>query len=94
MKYLFIFSLLFLFSCESTPEAVEEKDAFTTSDTSDITCPHCGYTETETLPTDQCLLVYNCKQCSQKLTPQGDDCCVFCSYGTHECPSIQEDNVE
>lgn len=60
------------------------------AETSTITCPHCQHQATETLPTDVCQIFYDCKNCKATLAPQGDDCCVFCSYGDHKCPSIQE----
>ena len=55
-----------------------------------ITCPFCGYQKVEILPLEYCLFRYNCDSCENTITPIDDDCCVFCSYGTHECPSIQE----
>jgi len=59
------------------------------SNTSKITCPECGYTKTEVLPTDVCTIVYTCEKCNSELTPREDDCCVYCTYGTHKCPSKQ-----
>lgn len=56
---------------------------------STITCPHCGHAETETMPTDACQFFYECKRCKTLLKPKSGDCCVFCSYGSVECPSIQ-----
>lgn len=56
---------------------------------SEITCPECGHTETETMPTDVCLLKYSCKKCNATLYPKEGDCCVFCTHGTHKCPSKQ-----
>ncbi|MEX2614616.1 MAG: GDCCVxC domain-containing (seleno)protein [Alphaproteobacteria bacterium] len=56
---------------------------------SDITCPECGHTETETMPTDTCQWFYDCKGCATVLKPNRGDCCVFCSYGTVPCPPIQ-----
>lgn len=55
-----------------------------------ITCPHCGHVATEKMPTDVCLLRYTCKKCHAELHQQDGDCCVFCSYGDHKCPSKQE----
>ena len=60
------------------------------AETSTITCPHCGHQATETLPTEACQIKYDCKGCKATLTPEGDDCCVFCTHGDHKCPSIQE----
>ena len=57
---------------------------------SDITCPECGHTETETMPTNACQWFYDCKGCDALLKPKKGDCCVYCSYGTVACPPIQE----
>jgi len=59
---------------------------------STITCPVCGYTKEETMPTDACQYFYECEQCKTILKPLAGDCCVFCSYGTVKCPPMQEDN--
>jgi len=57
---------------------------------STITCPVCGHKETKTMPTDTCQYFYECKNCHTLLKPKPGDCCVYCSYGTVPCPSIQE----
>jgi ribosomal protein L32 len=57
---------------------------------STITCPECGHSETETMPTDACQFFYECKGCGELLRPNRGDCCVFCSFGTVPCPPIQE----
>lgn len=57
---------------------------------STISCPECGHTETETMPTDACQWFYECKGCGIILKPKKGDCCVYCSYGTVPCPPIQE----
>jgi hypothetical protein len=57
---------------------------------STITCPNCGWQETETMPTDACQYYYDCKGCGILLRPKPRDCCVFCSYGSMPYPSIQE----
>jgi hypothetical protein len=57
---------------------------------STITCPHCGFAATETMPTDACQFFYDCKGCGTLLLPRPGDCCVFCSFGTVSCPPIQE----
>ena len=62
----------------------------TTSGTSEITCPKCGHKKTETLPEDLCKVKYTCEKCKTDLFPKEGDCCVFCTYGTHKCPSKQE----
>lgn len=74
--------------------ATEDNMASSTevSATSDITCPHCGFTKTEPLPTEYCKIKYTCTSCGQELTPKDGDCCVFCTHGTHKCPSMQEED--
>jgi len=54
-----------------------------------ITCPECGHTELETMPTDACQWYYECKGCGALLEPLPGDCCVYCSYGTVPCPPVQ-----
>jgi|TARA_R110000737_G_scaffold157205_1_gene185731 hypothetical protein len=61
------------------------------SETSEITCPECGHKKTEVLPTDVCAIKYTCENCKTELTPKKGDCCVFCTYGTHKCPSMQDE---
>jgi hypothetical protein len=61
------------------------------SETSEITCPECGHTKTEVLPTDVCTIIYECEKCQTELKPKDGDCCVFCTYGTHKCPSKQSE---
>ncbi|HEY0810885.1 MAG TPA: GDCCVxC domain-containing (seleno)protein [Longimicrobiales bacterium] len=54
-----------------------------------ITCPACGASAGEQMPTDACLFFYECKQCRTLLRPKSGDCCVFCSYGSVKCPPVQ-----
>ncbi len=56
---------------------------------STITCPECGRQNSSTMPTDACLIVYECETCRAMLKPKVGDCCVFCSYGTIPCPPRQ-----
>ncbi|MBL8616290.1 MAG: MerC domain-containing protein [Deltaproteobacteria bacterium] len=56
---------------------------------STITCPSCGHQRTETMPTDSCLVFYECTACKAMLRPKPGDCCVFCTYGTVKCPPKQ-----
>ncbi len=60
---------------------------------STITCPHCGHSATETMPTDACVGFYPCKGCGKTLRPKQGDCCVFCSHGSVPCPPIQEERA-
>ncbi|MCZ6805241.1 MAG: GDCCVxC domain-containing (seleno)protein [Proteobacteria bacterium] len=59
---------------------------------STITCPDCGYQETETMLSNACQFFYECKSCNTLLKPYQGDCCVFCSYGDVICPPKQQDN--
>ena len=54
-----------------------------------LTCPKCGFAKAETMPTDACQYLYECNNCRQLIRPKRGDCCVFCSYGSVKCPSIQ-----
>ncbi len=56
---------------------------------STLTCPACGRTSTETMPTDACQYFYDCPGCGEVLRPLPGDCCVFCSYGDVPCPPKQ-----
>lgn len=58
-----------------------------------ITCPHCGTTSAETMPTDACQFYYLCTGCGVKLRPEPGDCCVFCSYGSVPCPPVQAERA-
>lgn len=55
-----------------------------------LTCPHCGRSSLEKMPTDACLYFYQCPHCHSLLKPLAGDCCVFCSYGSVKCPPVQE----
>ena len=54
-----------------------------------LTCPHCGVSRQETMPTGFCLFFYECTGCKTLLRPKPGDCCVFCSYASVKCPSMQ-----
>ena len=56
---------------------------------STLTCPECGHSTNETMPTDACQYFYECGHCKTVLKPAHGDCCVYCSYGTVKCPPIQ-----
>ena len=85
--------LLFLVNCNTESQKEPVKKETTTQNesslTSEITCPKCGHKKMETLPTNVCLLKYTCEKCNADLFPKGEDCCVFCSYGSKKCPSKQ-----
>lgn len=54
-----------------------------------ITCPECGHSTVEEMPTDACQWFYDCTECGAVLKPRPGDCCVFCSYGETPCPPVQ-----
>lgn len=56
---------------------------------SEITCPKCSFKKVEKMPIDSCMWFYECTSCLTLLKPKEGDCCVFCSYGTVKCPSLQ-----
>ncbi|WP_292945642.1 GDCCVxC domain-containing (seleno)protein [Mucilaginibacter sp. 44-25] len=57
-----------------------------------IICPNCSFEKVETMPIDACHYFYECGQCKIILKPLAGDCCVFCSYGSVNCPPIQAGN--
>ena len=57
--------------------------------TSVITCPHYGHAAIERMPSNVCRIFYDCRGCGVRLKPEPGDCCVFCSYGSVPCPSVQ-----
>ena len=56
---------------------------------STLTCPICGHIKEEIMQTDACVYYYECEECKTLLKPLTGDCCVFCSYGSVNCPPIQ-----
>jgi hypothetical protein len=58
-----------------------------------ITCPNCGTTKSETMPTDACQFFYKCTGCDTMLKPKSGNCCVFCSFGSVPCPPIQAERA-
>ncbi|MDE1205712.1 GDCCVxC domain-containing (seleno)protein [Tenacibaculum larymnensis] len=57
---------------------------------SEITCPNCGHKKIEDMPTNACQFFYECENCKKVLRPNEGDCCVYCSFGSVKCPSIQQ----
>ena len=54
-----------------------------------ITCPVCDHASEQIMPVDCCLYYFECPGCGDLLKARPGDCCVFCSYGTVPCPSVQ-----
>ena len=59
-----------------------------------LTCAQCGFTEELEMPLDACQFFHQCGSCGTMSRPQSGDCCVFCSYGDVQCPSMQEVDKE
>lgn len=55
-----------------------------------LTCPHCGHAQTQIMPTDACRYLHDCPACKALLRPKAGDCCVFCSFGSVQCPPMQQ----
>jgi rubredoxin len=58
---------------------------------STVTCPECGFAKEERIPTNACVHFYKCTSCGTLLRPTAGNCCVFCSYGSVECPPKQRE---
>ena len=56
---------------------------------SKLTCPRCGASAVQVMPTDACLYFFECPDCRTLISPKPGDCCVFCSYGDQVCPPKQ-----
>ncbi|HEX4329590.1 MAG TPA: GDCCVxC domain-containing (seleno)protein [Burkholderiales bacterium] len=56
---------------------------------STLICPRCGFEKQETMPAEACQFFYECTSCKTVLRPKPGDCCVYCSYGSTKCPSMQ-----
>ena len=75
-------------SAKTTVEPAQLASVFLPST---ITCPTCGHQSAETMPTDACQYIYECKQCGLQMKPKRGDCCVYCSYGDVPWPPIQQE---
>ena len=60
---------------------------------STITCPECGFKKEETMPTDSCQYFYECNNCKTVLKSKAGACCIFCSYGSMQCPPKQKEKL-
>ena len=54
-------------------------------------CPVCAVVVTEWMPTDRCIVVWECTGCHATIRPKPGDCCVYCSFGDKRCPFVQDD---
>jgi hypothetical protein len=58
-----------------------------------LTCPHCGYKKEELMPLNACQYFYECYSCKAILKPKEGDCCVYCSFGSVPCPTMQSNKT-
>jgi hypothetical protein len=54
-----------------------------------VTCPRCDVGTEMEMPTDACLIVFECESCRAVLRPNPGDCCIFCSFASIKCPPVQ-----
>lgn len=54
-----------------------------------VTCPNCGHQENCQMQANSCRFFHKCVQCKKTIKPPKGECCVFCAYGTNDCPSKQ-----
>ena len=46
---------------------------------------------TEPMPTSFCQYLWKYPHCKNNLKPKEEDCCIYCSHGDVNYPSIQKD---
>ncbi|MEQ1681554.1 MAG: GDCCVxC domain-containing (seleno)protein [Nitrospira sp.] len=54
-----------------------------------VTCPRCGANAQREMPTDACIVIFECDSCRVVLRPKSGDCCIFCSFANVQCPPVQ-----
>ncbi|WP_425291228.1 GDCCVxC domain-containing (seleno)protein [Spirosoma linguale] len=57
---------------------------------STLVCPVCNHQQQETMPTNACQYFYEYSYCQSLLRPILGHCCVYCSYGSVQCPPVQQ----
>ncbi|WP_304608924.1 MULTISPECIES: GDCCVxC domain-containing (seleno)protein [unclassified Polynucleobacter] len=55
-----------------------------------ITCPNCYGQETLEISQGYSQHLYRCPSCSIILKPRSGDCCIFCSFGSQDCSSAEQ----
>ena len=55
-----------------------------------MTCPSCHAKEKQTMWPHFIESVFVCNKCNKPHLQIPDRCCIYCSYGSIECPPIQE----
>ncbi|SNX29545.1 hypothetical protein SAMN06295945_1923 [Polynucleobacter meluiroseus] len=57
---------------------------------STITCPNCQSQEVFKLSPGNSQQFYRCPSCSNILKAKSGDCCIFCSFGSEDCFSSEQ----
>ncbi|WP_293596999.1 MULTISPECIES: GDCCVxC domain-containing (seleno)protein [unclassified Polynucleobacter] len=55
-----------------------------------ITCPNCRGQESLEISQGYSQHLYRCPSCSTILKPKSGDCCIFCSFGSLDCSSAEQ----
>lgn len=50
-----------------------------------LICPVCGQQQVCRIPYNERLDSFICKGCECEITVPGDQCCIFCAFGSHKC---------
>jgi hypothetical protein len=58
-----------------------------------LTSPHRGHEQREVMPTDRCVIMYDCPKCGRTLRQNAGDRCVFCSSADRPCPPMMARNA-
>ncbi|MGB0846810.1 MAG: GDCCVxC domain-containing (seleno)protein [Thiolinea sp.] len=54
-----------------------------------LTCPSCQTKESLTMVQGRSESFFTCTHCSTTHLTKLGECCIYCSYGTVSCPTIQ-----
>jgi hypothetical protein len=54
-----------------------------------ITCPACGYQQIVTMEAFAQRTLWPCPACGSTLRPRPGEHCIYCSFASLPCPSVQ-----
>jgi len=77
---------IFIKVCNSMRKKLHKKVKLQTV----MTCPSCGSKEEVMMTVGNLDDTYTCKNCHSVHHTKSGKCCVYCSYGTRDCPAIQD----
>ncbi|WP_425451323.1 GDCCVxC domain-containing (seleno)protein [Leucothrix pacifica] len=55
-----------------------------------VTCPGCGCIDTRVMKFEVVEQTYHCPSCQNVYAKKLGSCCIYCSYGSKNCPVIQD----